>query len=69
MPAILTCLLYRTTPGGGARLMFRLRASAGLRLKLRGPKAILSREKSRNIPNFGRESQNIGRESRGAYRT
>ena len=38
---------------------FESRASAVLRLKFRGPKANLSLPKSRNISNFGRESQKL----------
>ena len=42
---------------------FESPASAVLRLKFRGQEPILSRAQSRSIPDFGRESQNIGREN------
>ena len=40
---------------------FESRASAVLRLKFCGREAILSRAQSRNMPDFDRESRNIGR--------
>ena len=41
-------------------LDFESRASAVLRLIFRGREAIKIQAQNRNIPNFGRESRNVG---------